>query len=248
MTTTLRCVGENPGARYRLVCFPHAGGSAAFFRNWGAHLPQAEVHTVCYPGRGERIDEDPPTDLRALAAGIADAVAAIADRPVALFGHSMGAAVALEAAACLEAEGVPVAHLFASGSRDAPVPAPSVFDEAVDEDPATVIEHLVEMGGTDPDLAADPLFQELVLPYVLADGRMFRSYAGSFVPVRSLRCPVTTIVGDHDGDADLRPWPALTSGPFRELVVPGDHFYLVGRPPYQVLRDCLDTTTVTGER
>jgi pyochelin biosynthetic protein PchC len=247
MTTTMRCVGENPGARYKLVCFPHAGGSAAFFQNWGEHLPYAEVHGVCYPGRGERIDEEPPTDLRALAAEIADAVAAIADRPVALFGHSMGAAVALETAARLDVAGVPVAHLFASGSRAAPVPAPSVFADVV-EDPAAVIEHLVAMGGTDPVLAADPLFQELVLPYVLADGRMFRSYAGSFVPGRPLRCPVTTIVGDHDTDADLRPWPVLTSGPFRELVIPGDHFYLVGRPPYQALRDCLDTTTVTGER
>ncbi|WP_433607186.1 thioesterase II family protein [Dactylosporangium sp. CA-139114] len=224
-----------PDARQRLVCFPHAGGSAVIFRDWGNHLTDTAVYAVRYPGRAERIDEPAPDDLPALGRRIARAVAQLGDLPLALFGHSMGAGVALETARSLESLGVPVSHLFASGSRNAPLPAPPPpeADDAHD-DPATVA-RLISLGGTDPQLAADPLFQELVLPYIRSDGRMFHAYMRSFSPEPRLRCPVTTIVGDADADADERPWPELTAGPFREVVVPGDHFYLTGRPPFALL-------------
>lgn len=31
----LRCVYEKHGAKLRLICFPWAGGGAAFYANWG---------------------------------------------------------------------------------------------------------------------------------------------------------------------------------------------------------------------
>ncbi|REK84493.1 thioesterase [Streptomyces inhibens] len=233
----LQCTAPDPDARIRLVCFPHAGGSAAFFRSWGTDLPGIEVHAVCYPGRGQRIDEPPSTDLRQLAHGVADAVAQLADRPVALFGHSMGAPIALETATALEARGVQPVRLFASGSRNAPYPPAEDWQNADDEDDAAVVERLLTLGGTDPELAADPEFQELVLPYVRADGQMFHSYVPR--PGLSAQCPVTTITGDIDEDADLRPWAELTRGGLQEHGVSGDHFYLVSEPPYALLREAL---------
>jgi surfactin synthase thioesterase subunit len=224
---------ERPG--HRLICFPHAGGSASFFRDWGDRLPGIEVHSIRYPGRAERIDEASPTDLRQLGRDIAAALILLADRPLALFGHSMGAVVALETARSLESRGIRVAHLFASGSRNAaalPTPVASHQD-------AGTIDQLVGFGGTDPELAADPLFQELVLPYVHSDGRMFHAYELDLHP--PLHCPVTTIVGDRDTDADRRPWNQLTRGPLHEHPVVGDHFYLIAEPPYALLRGALNT-------
>lgn len=231
----LQCAAPDPEARVRLVCFPHAGGSASFFRDWGEGLPGIEVHAVCYPGRAERIAEPPPTDLRRLAQEIADAVTPLADRPVALFGHSMGAPVALETAAALEARGIQPVRLFASGSRNAPYPSAGARQD--EEDDAAVVEQLLTLGGTDPELAADPEFQELVLPYVRADGSMFHAYVPE--PDLSVRCPVTTITGDADEDADLRPWAELTRGALEEHGVAGDHFYLVAAPPHALIRRSL---------
>jgi len=236
--TWLHCSLPRPAARHLLICFPHAGGSAAFFRNWGVRLTGCEVHAARYPGRAERIEEPQPTDLRQLAMDFAKSIEAIADRPIALFGHSMGAVVALEAARVLEARGVRIVRLFASGSQHGPCSVRHA--ELVDEDDDAVAEQLVQLGGTQREMAVDPIFRELVLPSVRADGQMFHAYEMSMAP--RLRCPVTTIVGDADLQADTRPWSDLAPTGFEERTVSGDHFYLIAHPPFAVLRACLDAS------
>lgn len=229
----LACETVRPEARTRLVCFPHAGGSASFYRSWGEALTEAEVHAVQYPGRADRFDEEPPHDLLRLAADIADALEPLADLPLAFFGHSLGAPIALETARALQRRGIHIEHLFASGSRDAPLPTGLVAEE----DPDRLLDDLVRMGGTDAEMAADPIFQEVVLPYLIADGRMFHDYV--MAPEPLLTCPVTTIVGDRDDDADRRPWSALSTRPVQEAGVFGNHFYLIADPPFSVLREAL---------
>ncbi|MCZ1005459.1 hypothetical protein O1L68_00265 [Streptomyces lydicus] len=75
--------------------------------------------------------------------------------------------------------GIRPAHLIASGPRDAPYPDTADHgdaENAEDTDDAATVARLHALGGTDQELAADPEFQELVLPYVRADGRMFHAY------------------------------------------------------------------------
>ncbi|MCJ0874942.1 thioesterase II family protein [Streptomyces sp. AP-93] len=233
MTVTqdwLRCVTPRPEAAVRLICLPHAGGSASFYAGWGALLPQAEVHAVAYPGRAHRFDDPLAEDLVEMAREIADAIAPLADKPLALFGHSLGAAVALETARALEAAGIPVVHLFASGSRNGPLPGPL---PPPSEDPAELVEQLIRLGGTDPELAKDPDFQDLVLPYTLGDGKLFHAYRMSEEP--QLCCPVTCVVGDADDDADIRPWAKIAPEGFVEHIVAGDHFYLSESPPDEII-------------
>ncbi|HEX4833474.1 MAG TPA: alpha/beta fold hydrolase [Trebonia sp.] len=229
MSIWLRRIGASRDRdAVRLVCFPHAGGAASFFSGWDARLPGVEVHAVRYPGRAERIGEPCATDLRALAGNIARAIAGARwPGPVALFGHSLGAMVALETARALDALDQPVAHLFASGSRDAPLPDASEQGGDDDGDEAAAIA-LLELGGTSPELTRDPEFLELVLPYVQADTLLFHGYQHRAHP--ALSCPVSTITGDADAHADRRPWRELTRS-LTEYVVPGHHFYLLARPP-----------------
>ncbi|MFE3519865.1 thioesterase II family protein [Streptomyces sp. NPDC059166] len=224
---------RRPLAGRRLICFPHAGGSPFAFRGWGQAVEDCEVHTVCYPGRAERISEAPPHDLRAVAEEVAAEIRGSADdRPTAFFGHSMGAAVAFETALALEGTGMALAHFFASGARAPHLMVPAA-DPARTWDDASVRAALLALGGTDAGLLDNPVFREVMMPYIRADFRMLAAYG----PGKDARldCPVTALVGEEDPRVtpdQAAQWHAATRAGFALHTVAGGHFYLADAAPF----------------
>lgn len=106
----------------RLVCLPHAGGSASSYFSMSAALtPSVETLSVQYPGRYDRRKEPCIESIPELAEAIFTALFEWADRPLALFGHSMGAVLAFEVARRLEQRmGKPPVRLFPAGRRRRP--------------------------------------------------------------------------------------------------------------------------------
>jgi pyochelin biosynthetic protein PchC len=244
----LWCVHPRPQAHTVLLAFPHAGGSASFFRSWGPPLPAAvELTAVQYPGRLDRLREPCVDDVHRLADGVVDALRGRAwpasGRRIALLGHSMGAVVAFETALRLEALGVrPVATFLSSH----PAPTRPLRNALTDFTDQALIGELRRLGATPAALIDRPEARDAVLAGLRSDYRAVARYRPS--PGR-LTTPVVALVGDDDPDVrpeDMRPWTEMTAGPMTLHVFPGGHFYLIGQRD-AVLRAALAHIGTDGE-
>ncbi|MFD9723263.1 thioesterase II family protein [Streptomyces sp. NPDC059072] len=223
---------RNPSADRRVVCFPHAGGSASFYRAWAGHIgPDVELQVVQYPGRESRITEPLMGSMGELAAGAAEALGADRSRETILFGHSMGAAVAYESLRLLEAAGTSrVTRLCVSGRELAE------FSETVDSEPVDpgprgdddLLATMADLGGTRSAVLDDPDLRAMVLDIIRNDYHLLDTYRPdpSAAPVRA---DVVALTGDRDPRVDVakvKAWESVTTGAFSLRVFPGDHFYL----------------------
>ncbi|OKI00986.1 hypothetical protein A6A06_19100 [Streptomyces sp. CB02923] len=234
----------------RLVCLPHAGGSAGFFFPFSQALAgDLDVLAVQYPGRLERHHEPPLTDIADLAGQVVAALtspAADADGlPLALFGHSLGALVAYEVASELQDRGTPVKALFVSGRRAAG--CPDDIEPLHTLDDAAVIDGLRALDGTEDELLSDPDMLRLILPAVRADYRAVATYRHR--PRPRLTSPVVALTGDSDSRVSLEQaaaWADHTTGPHELRVFSGGHFYLSSQPQQSAVAALLRSRLVSG--
>ncbi|MFC9324662.1 thioesterase II family protein [Kitasatospora sp. NPDC057015] len=226
----------------RVVCFPHAGGSASYYYPMSEALsPGIETLALQYPGRQDRRSETPMNNLAEIADAAFEALRAWNDRPLVLFGHSFGSILAFEVARRLQDEaGTPPAWVFASG-----YPAPSRLRGGTIHlrDDAGIIEELRVLGGTAPVWLEDEDFMASVLPALRGDYTAIETYPTAQAEGVRLDSPLTMLVGDVDPHASLdeaEAWSAHTTGEFDLRVFPGGHFYLDQHGPE--LTDLVSTT------
>lgn len=210
----------------RLVCFPYAGGSATFYHPFSAALsPQLEVLAIQYPGRQDRRREPFAESIAQLADAVVAELTAFADRPMAMFGHSMGAVLAFEVAARLEREGrQDVRAVFASGRR---APSRCREEDVHLRDDAGIVSELRRINGTDARLLGDKDMLPLIVPTVRADYRLIETYR--LDQYRTLRSPIIVLRGAHDvlvTPDEAAAWREHTTGGFDLHTYDGDHFYL----------------------
>ncbi|WP_030793064.1 thioesterase II family protein [Streptomyces sp. NRRL S-920] len=215
-----------PQARTRLVCLPHAGGSASFyFPMTRTVAPDTDVLAVQYPGRQDRRSEPCLTDLGQLADEVASALEPWLDLPTVLFGHSMGATLAFEVARRLERnpEFTP-RRIIASGRR-----APSTHrDESVHKrDDDGIIAEMRLLSGTDPRILADEEFLRMAMPAIRGDYTAIETYRVE--PGAKVRAPITVLTGDTDvrtSAEEAAAWRQHTTGDFELHTFAGGHFFL----------------------
>lgn len=248
---------DNAAIRCRLFCFPHAGGNAVFYRPWRRLVPpEIDLCPIELPGRSARIDEVPFEQISTLVETLCDALQPLLRLPFALFGHSMGAYIAYEAAQRLRsADGRGAVHLFVSGQ-----PAP---DRALRNPPLhslpdrDLLAALSRFGGTPAAVMARGELVAALLPTIRADLALAENYAAKAGD--GTACPLTAFGGDDDDSvavSSLETWSSFTSGAFRLCVFHGGHFYFSATPAAlakEIVRDLggsagLDVVRMPGAR
>ncbi|MBL1110299.1 thioesterase [Streptomyces sp. 5-8] len=222
----IRRYEPRPDAAVRLVCLPHAGGSASFYRPVSVTMPESvDVLAVQYPGRQDRRDEPCATSIAELADHVTSVLLPWTDRPLLLFGHSMGATLGFEVARRLERDhDVVLRALFASARRAPSCPRQENVHLRDDDG---LVEEMRRLSGTDSAILDDDELIRMALPAIRADYRAAETYV--YEPGPNLTCPVVALVGDDDPKVtvdEARAWSRHTDAASECHVFEGGHFYL----------------------
>lgn len=188
--------------------------------------PEIDFCPVELPGRAARLGEPPITAMSALVERLSCALQPLMGVAFAFFGHSVGAAVAFEAARQLRsADGRTAVHLFVSahGSPGRTSADPAAVPVRSDQDLLAI---LGRYGATPTEIMQCPELMSALLPALRADLALVEGY--SVDPGERVVCPITAFGGTDDlaHSGALRSWANFTSGEFRTRIFPGGHFYL----------------------
>jgi len=216
-----------PLARARLLCFPHAGGGASAFATWHRVLPRdLEVFAVQLPGREGRRREPPVTDMNQLMLELSRQLRDLHDRPLALFGHSLGALCAFEYARAMRRAGAAAPlQLFVSAAWAPQRPASKPVSDLPQSD--LVREMIRRYDGIPKVVLDDPELLDYFMTVLRIDLKLLESYR--YVAEPPLDCPLRAFGGTEDARiprSELELWSAQTISSFGCELYPGGHFYL----------------------
>lgn len=221
-------INPRPRARLRLFCFHYAGGAAQMYNAWQKKMsPDIEVCAVQMPGRWTRLKEPPLRSIGRMADGVAEAIEPLLDRPYAIFGHSLGAAVGFEAIHALAERGAPLPVRFFASARNAPhCPSDIPPLHALPEE--RFIEVLRDSYGALPqEILDDPDMRPIFLDVLRADLEAIETYR--YTRKAPFSVPITALGGRRDWaveEAQLEAWGELTTGGSTLEIFDGDHFYI----------------------
>lgn len=232
-----RQVGEE---KYSLVCVPYGGGSAISYQPMAYSLPEDyALYAVEIPGHDfQRPDEllEPIPDV---ARKCVQEILEKTQGKVILYGHCLGASLALEIAHVLEESGVELAGVFLAGSLPLSRPPGKLFDLVAKVFPRDRwgsrlrYEELMVSLGAFASMDDTKQF-DFIIRNMRHDARESEDYITSVFLDKSyekLRSPILCIIGERDRATELfqerhRGWKKFGEKVELAIIPKAGHFFL----------------------
>lgn len=220
-----RYKSKNPiKGHINLFCFPHAGGSAQLYKEWAKLAePQTNVYPIQLPMRENRGNEILPKSIEEVIMDFLKENESIFNEPYAVFGHSLGAILAVELVYELKKRGKNCHCLFISGTsypkgKKATLP----FTER------EIMDNLYNLGGINEELVKSEVFMRYYMPIISGDLELFSNYEWKHGDAL-LDCPLYLFGGKQDQSVSveqMHTWKDGSSNYLGETFFTGGHFYL----------------------
>ncbi len=213
--------------KFRLFCFPYAGGGASFFDTFSSYLSdKVDLLPINLPGRDQRLREQPFTRVEPLVESLIHEIQFYLDTPFAFWGHCVGAIIAFELAIAIQQRlNTPCLSFFASGC-----PAPQVvkvtspYYDKHDDDFITEIRKLNQ--DSNNNLPNDETLK-ILLPGLRADFELYETY--KLTHNEKLACPIIALGSKDDTRVDeiaIKSWQECSTKFFAYHSFTGNHFFV----------------------
>lgn len=223
----------------QLFLLHFAGGNCYSFQFLMPFLKDFEVIPLELPGRGKRINESLLKDFDLAAQDLYTQIAAkVHTAPFMIYGHSMGAYLALKVTAMLEkTDRFPVC-LLVSGN-----PGPGVKSNKRrylmgSED---FMDALKELGGVPSEIIENKELMDFFEPILRAD---FEIAEKEDVAMEAMiNTPIFAMMGDGEEKAEeIANWVRFTTAHFEYELFEGDHFFIHKHPEKLsgIIKNCYD--------
>lgn len=211
----------------RMFCLPFSGSGASAFSAWPVAIDDIEVSPVQFPGRENRLGHPHYGTYENLAAGLAESLEPLLDRPYAFFAHCAGAMAAYETVLLLAERGLRGPDcLFVSGQ---PAPHDASRDRMLtmtEPELRAELESFIRGRGIEPR----PDMIDLGMLVLLRDHAAAGAYR-RLEPVK-VDCPIVVLHWQDDADVtleELEGWRQYSDS-VEIRVVEGGHYDFMDAP------------------
>ncbi|KYM54403.1 thioesterase [Fusobacterium necrophorum subsp. funduliforme] len=207
--------------------FPYAGGGASTFRKWEKLFCDVRLYAVQYPGRENRMSEEPIKDFDILLDEVYKNLINIInnDTPYYLFGHSLGTKLVYELTLRIMNDNMKnPSGIIVSGGR-----APCFKEEnpIYHLDDIDFIKGINRYSGTPEEIIQNIEIMKIFLPMLRADFMIDETYQRK--EIEKIDIPILGLMGTDDKELkieELKKWEEYTTKDFKYRYIEGGHMFI----------------------
>lgn len=203
--------------------FHFAGGNSYSYRFMEPYLKEFDVETLELPGRGARSDEMLLRDFTLAADDLFEQLhSRLKAGRFLIYGHSMGALLALKVTHMLEERGICPGHLIVTGNAG---PNAGINEKRYLLNDNEFVLELKKLGGLSSEFLQSEELLHYFLPILKADFEI--SEENGLARDLKVKTPVYALMGDTEKySTAIANWADYTASGFTSELCEGNHFFI----------------------